>query len=206
VVPASSSFAPVRRALAAIDSVHGDGDLPQLPVVRTRAATEAGAYQWNDRTGEALRLRFSGLGGHPELTIVHEVGHFLDHQTFGRPGAYASETGALARLMRVIDRTETLHRLRSLRTRRQAIVDERGRREIEPIRQQRVAYLLEPREIFARAYSQFIAWESGDAVLAAQLEFLRSTRRVRVYHDFWTDADFAAVVHELRQLLGRRRW
>jgi len=196
----------VRRALAAIDAVHGDGDLPLLPVVRTRTATEAGAYEWSDRSGEPLRLRFSNLGDHPELTVVHEIGHFRDPQAFGRPGMFASGSGALATLMRAIDRTEAVNRLRALRVRRRVIVDERGRREAEVISQSRVACLLQPIELFARAYAQFVTWESRHEGQLKQLEYLRSLRRTRVYHDIWEEDDFAAVASELSRFLGRRRW
>jgi hypothetical protein len=206
LVPEGAAFAPVRRALAAIDAVHGDGDLPRIPVVRTRAVTEAGAYQWSDRTGEALRLRLSSLGEHLELTVVHEIGHFLDHQGIGRPGIFASETGVLVSLMQAIDRTDAVNRLRSLRARRRVIVDERGRREAEVVRQSHVAYLLQSNELFARAYAQFVTVESQHPLLLDQLNYLRSLRRTRVYHDIWTDDDFVAVASELRRLFGRRRW
>jgi hypothetical protein len=206
VVPESAAFDPVRRALAAIDAVHGDGDLPFLPVVRTRATTEVGVYEWSDRSGEPLRLRISTHSEHPELTVVHEIGHFLDHQALGRPGTFASESDALHSVIATIDSTDAFAQLRALRTRRRAVITERGRREIEPIRQQRVEYLLQPHELFARAYAQFITVRSQDPVLVAHLTALRLDRRVRVYHDYWTDADFAPVEHRLFQVLGRRRW
>jgi hypothetical protein len=77
--------------LEAIDAVHGDGMLPLLPVIRTRGRVQVGAYEWISHTGEALRLSFSVTNDHPELSVVHEIGHFLDHQALGRPGAFASE-------------------------------------------------------------------------------------------------------------------
>jgi hypothetical protein len=206
IVPAGAAFDPVRRALAAIDAVHGDGDLPLLPVVLTRAIVEAGAYQWDDRSREPLRLRLSSFSDHPELTIVHEIGHFLDHQALGRPGFFASESGALGSVMRTINETEAVKRLHSLRTRRRVIVNERGRREAEVIRQSHVTYLLQSKELFARAYAQFVTAESRDPVLRDQLDYLRSLRRTKVYHDIWEEEDFAAVASELRRVLGRRRW
>jgi hypothetical protein len=59
IVPDGAAFDPVRRALAAIDAVHGDGVLPLLPVIRTRGRVQVGAYEWNSHTGESLRLSFS---------------------------------------------------------------------------------------------------------------------------------------------------
>ena len=67
-------------------------------------------------------------------------------------------------------------------------------------------YLLNPRELFARAYAQFIALASGDAILAKHLNDLRSSRRGTVYHDVWRDEDFADVTTEFVSLFERRRW
>jgi hypothetical protein len=156
-VPDGAAFDPVRRALAAIDAVHGDGDLPLLPVARTRATTEAGTYEWSDRTGEPLRLRFSTLGEHPELTVVHEIGHFLDHQALGRPGTFASESDALTAVIRAIDRSAASEALRSLLNRRHVLVRERVRSTRVLVKRSFVEYFLSPHEQFARAYAQFIA-------------------------------------------------
>src|SRR5262245_6534310 len=98
-VPAGRAFDPVRRALEAIDSVHGDGVLPLLPVIRTRGRVQVGAYEWNEYTGEVLRLSFSSAGTHPELSVIHEIGHFLDRQALGQAGTYASEAGRCVAVM-----------------------------------------------------------------------------------------------------------
>src|SRR5438034_160472 len=90
-VPTGDLFAPVRLALSIIDDVHGDGSLPTLPVRRTRGHVEVGSYEWDDRTGSPSRLSFSAASSHPHLTVIHEIGHFLDHQGMGFPGAFASE-------------------------------------------------------------------------------------------------------------------
>lgn len=205
-IPAGRAFDPVRHALEAIDAVHGDGVLPPLPVIRTRGRVQVGAYVWNSHTGEALRLSFSATNDHAELSVIHEIGHFLDHQALGRPGIFASESGALGSLMQVISATDAATRLRSLRSRRRFLFEERGRRLAETINHSRVEYLLQPRELFARAYAQFIAEESRNPVLMRQLEAVRSTRQSRVYHDLWADDDFSSVGTELRSLIGRRRW
>jgi hypothetical protein len=182
VVPEGAPFAPVRRALAAIDAVHGDGNLPLLPVVQTRAVTEAGAYEWNSRTGEALRLRFSGIGDHQELTVVHEIGHFLDHQALGRPGIFASESGGCTEVMAAISQSEASDTLRALRRRRRDLVWERGRRIAVPINQSFVEYYMSPREQFARAYAQFIVVSPQAPELLAQLESVRQSRLGAVHH------------------------
>ena len=205
-IPSGPAFDPVRRALAAIDAVHGDGMLPRLPVVLTRAATEAGAYEWNDRTGEALRLRLSSLGGHPEFTVVHEIGHFLDHQALGRPGTYASETGGCAGVMAAIDRSAAIEALRALRGRQFRLVQERRRRIAVRVRQSFVEYHLLPRERFARAYAQFIAVSSHDSELLKQRDAVRLSESGAVYHVHWDDEDFRPIHEQFDRLFRRLRW
>ncbi|MFN8633528.1 MAG: hypothetical protein U0893_06700 [Chloroflexota bacterium] len=206
IIPAGPSFDAVRRALAAIDAVHGDGDLPTIPVVRTRATTEAGAYEWDERTGEPLRLRLSGLGNHPELTVVHEIGHFLDHQALGRPGTFASESGAIQHVMEAIRQSDASESLRALRQRRFRSFQESHRRVHVPIDQRFVENYLLSREQFARAYAQFIVQMSRTPELIAQLTRVRSSQLGMVYHSQWTDEDFEPIRVALERLLWRRRW
>jgi hypothetical protein len=205
-IPAGRAFDPVRRALEVIDSVHGDGVLPPLPVIRTRGRVQVGAYEWNEYTGEVLRLSFSSAGTHPELSVVHEIGHFLDHRGFGRRGDLGSAIEAVPDLLRAIGTTEAFARLGALRMRRRVRVRTPTREEFETVNQRLVTYLLDPRELFARAYAQFITSASGDETLVAQLHELRTSRRGTVYHDIWGDEDFAGIATEFVNLFERRRW
>ena len=141
-IPAGRAFDPVRIALEAIDSVHGDGMLPSLPVIRTRGRIQVGAYEWNSRTGEALRLSFSVTSDHPELSVVHEIGHFLDHQAFGRPGIFASDAADVFPVMHAIEQSAASDALRSLRGRRRSLIWERGRRIEVQVQPSLVEYLL----------------------------------------------------------------
>ena len=45
--------------MAVIDSVHGDGDLPQLAVDLGNSRTEAASYESDTRMGAPLRMRVS---------------------------------------------------------------------------------------------------------------------------------------------------
>jgi hypothetical protein len=163
-------------------------------------------YGWSDRTGEPLLLRISTHSEHPELTVVHEIGHFLDHQALGRPGIFASESDALHSVMATIDSTDAFAQLRALRHRRQVMVMRGARRQVVLIRRDLVAYLLQPRELFARAYAQFTVNEGHHKLLTAQLHQRRSKERAVVHHNIWDDDHFESVGLALRRLLGRRRW
>ena len=68
-------------------------------------------------------------------------------------------------------------------------------------------YLLEPPELFSRSYCQFIARESRDPILQAQLHgFRRPENPSSVVPYYWDDDDFAAVAASLESLIIELRW
>jgi hypothetical protein len=208
LVPAGRQFDPVRAAVAAIDSVHGDGTLPQL-VVRTNASTvEAASYGWDDRSGRPLSLSVSRRAPRPQLAVVHEVGHFLDHQVFGDRRRFGSESDRVPDLMQAIGDTMAVRRLRELRSRRQVLIRTHPhRRERFTLDQALISYLLEPREIFARAYAQYVAVRSGDLRLLTQLQEVQRDLFVgMVYHQQWDQEDFLPVRGAFDRMLRWRRW
>jgi hypothetical protein len=62
-------------------------------------------------------------------------------------------------------------------------------------------YLLDPQEVFARAYAQFIAVESGSAVVAADLSMLAANEQLAALVYKWSDESFATVMDAMRGLL-----
>lgn len=201
-------FESLKEALAAIDRVHGDGALPQLPVRLTRGRAEIGGYRFSNRDGTPLRLELSQHSDHPHLTTAHEIGHFLDHQALGERGRYASESGSLEDLMSIIGQSAAIKALRSRVGRQSA----RVRMPDGSLRQHRVLpryvnYLLRPSEMFARAYAQYIAAKSGNAVLTQQVDDARRTLLSgKVYHSQWDGDDFTAIGEAFDRLLRRKRW
>ncbi len=74
------------------DRVHGVSDnAPSIPLRQTSGARTLGVYRhnWN---GTPADIGASRNGDHPELTLAHEIGHYLDHQLLDHPGRYASQT------------------------------------------------------------------------------------------------------------------
>lgn len=63
-------------------------------------------------------------------------------------------------------------------------------------------YYLRPREMFARAYAQYIALRSGDEVMLDQI--LR--RKADFPGTQWDDADFGPVAKAFDELFTARRW
>ena len=83
----------VARAVAAIDRVHGDGSLPTIPLEWARLGAGDEAEIVMPRFGRLLvpqRIIVDPAVRRPGLAILHEIGHFLDAQTLGERGEFAS--------------------------------------------------------------------------------------------------------------------
>ena len=73
--------------------------------------------------------------------------------------------------MQAIGNTMAVRRLLDLRSRRQILIRvQPHRRERFTLDQTLISYLLEPRELFARAYAQYVSGRSADAILVAQIQ------------------------------------
>lgn len=206
-IPESADWDFVREALAAINSVHGDGALPTIPVVRNQSRNPA-EYIFDRTDGRALRIEARNVTSFPHFIVIHEVGHFLDHQTLGTQGRFASAEGWLSEIMEAIRGSAAISGLHGRIGKRYAmVINAHGRRQRENVSQHHVRYLLEPEEQFARAYAQYIAIRSGDATLLAELSNRRGSILVqRVYYEQWQDTDFVPIAQAFDRLLRRQGW
>jgi hypothetical protein len=199
----------VRHAVASIDMVHGDGLLRRVRAQLGHSRAEAASYEWNSRTGQPLRLTFSRRAPRPELSIVHEIGHFLDQEALGYSGQLGSETGVIPAIMDAINASEPFQWLTALAGRKQIRLrlPNRRRPQVLPIDASVVQYLREPGELFARAYAQLIATASQDQRLLAQLnEVLADPFLGGVYHIQWPDHDFMPIARAFEQEWRGRQW
>lgn len=171
IVPSEQQFDFVRHALSMIDSVHGDGELTPVSVVQ--GSRRIGSYT-TIREGSVTRIEVATQPDRRVLSFVHEIGHFLDHQALGKRSSYASESGRMRSLMRAIDQSMSVYGLKG-RTQQKhiTVTDIRGNRLRFPVNQRDVAYLLEPKERFARVYAQYITLRSQDETMLAQLNSKR---------------------------------
>jgi len=187
--------------------VHGDGPLPDIEIVSSTG--DSGDYVYSGRDNRALRIELMPLGGpHPHLTLVHEIGHFLDHQTLGTKNTFASVNGEIPNVMGAIAQSASIRGLMRRQGRKVANIDVwPGRRQRESIDPGNVAYLLAPQEQFSRAYTQFIVVRSGDTTMLQQLNRIRSNPlRQGLYYEYWSDEDFAAIAEALDALFRGKGW
>lgn len=199
---------PLRDAIAAINRVHQDGALP--------IAAPSRAF-FHDRHGQCslqrdkIAIKINLAGPHAELTTVHEIGHFLDYSGLGRPGEIASETsGVLDRWRASVKQSRKLQRLAPLLT-----VESGGATGTPPggtvveyeADRDYLRYLIQPRELWARSYAQFIAVKSGDPTLRKQLDGLRGQSAwMSSYGVQWDEDDFLPISASIEAISHDLGW
>lgn len=136
----------------------------------------------------------------PAAVFVHEFGHYLDAIfPFSTQGsAAAAGASEMAGWMRAIKRTAAYRRLKDLES-GAMLRTFSGERTPDPAF---VDYLLDPSELFARAFSQWLLMRAG----RLDLDPLPEALTLRRYPASWTAEDFAPVAAELDRLFGGLGW
>lgn len=202
----------VDEAMEEIDRIHGSpagllDDIADdaLDVMAMRGDQTLGSYSFTAKgTPEVFRISTGGAADHQAFTMAHEFGHFFDHQDFGTRAKFASQgprEGAWGKWWDAIEDSDVIQNLRAMASDpSRRIVDlPDGRRMEAPLGF--VNYLLDEREIFARAYSQWIAAESGQgSVLRKGLDAMRGSTEGQVLGSQWSDESFEPIRRAFRAL------
>jgi hypothetical protein len=157
---------PLRKAVDVVARVHGDGDLPQIPVVWDTSLDVRARFVIRDGLPSAIAVR----PGHSlTVPIIHEIGHFLDFAAIDGFGSFASlRSPRLARWSMLVRSTATVRSLADAIDRVRFLVDP-----AHPIHR-RLATFLSIEELWARCYAQHDVRQHARADLRADLENVRS--------------------------------
>jgi hypothetical protein len=166
-------------ALAAADALHVlRSDLDPVPVRPTSTTREAGCYRL--RQADPVDLRVSRRHGRVAIGLLHELGHFVDHQL----GAHLGPTWASGRHEGFAAWRAAAARLRS----RVPAGTSRSKRR----------YFDSVKEVWARSYAQTVLAGSAHPWLQGQLRALLASDDMFV----WPEHEFAPVAAELELVLA----
>jgi hypothetical protein len=197
VVPEGEFGERVRRVLGVIDTVHRVAPLPRIPIVeRIMPLGIEGAYQYDRRRGRPRSIDINREAPHPDLTLVHEIGHLPDHQILGNPAGFASfRHPELENWRQCVIASRAWS---ALRTARWAIIAGGG-----PVGQ--LDYLLDESELWARSYAQFIVSRSRDHALTADMEHVRQQEQPIRWAQ-WEPEDVAPIMQAIEALIHNKGW
>ncbi len=187
----------ILEAFSAINSVHDLSALPTISVTIS-ASERFGGYTpgADDRPAAILLSRSSP---HPCLTLVHEVGHYIDDGQ-GNFAVYSSMTAnsVLAEVMQTIGHSRAVNRIHDY-----LALD---RKVPLPVRYQ-LRHWIEPVESWARAYAQYITLRSGGATLRHELDTAIGLGGLEVYRNVqWEEDDFEPIAFEIDSVFYRLGW
>lgn len=212
-IPNSGKYATAYRdAIEAIDAVHGDGALPEIPV-KTKSNIQAYGQYAHYAGGGPRDIAINGKGDHLQATLAHEVGHFLDHMGMGETGKFASETSPLLQEWRLAARSSQA--VQSLQnkylkpesyTANVTITHTNGNQMTYNAAPspEHLRYLLSDKEVWARSYAQYVATRSGNEAMLAQIA---NERKDQLYGDRqWSDEDFQPIAKAIDGVFAGLGW
>lgn len=140
---------PLREAIDVVARVHGDGDLPTIPVVWDTSLEVRARFVIRDGLPSVIAVR---PGTALVVPIIHEIGHYLDFSAIDGLGAFASSASThLDAWKAVVTRTPTYQALTAVVA--SAIADPVFAAQIG---HSRLAALTTADELWARSYTQYV--------------------------------------------------
>lgn len=203
----------IKETLDAIDNVHGDGELPLIPIEKSSGQLTTGEF--HARIGRAVKIRVSDKSDTPMMTAAHEMGHFLDHS--GDKAALYKLSGtrkfinqpdkfrkAATKVWNNIAGSEAIKDLHATVTKPfvELAMPDGNLVRLRPDGRY-ISYLLSPVEIWARAYAQYIAVRSGNRSMLAELKRIQG---IGGYKTQWSDEDFAPIADAIDELFSEVGW
>jgi hypothetical protein len=192
-------------ALATIDAVHLDGELGGATIHGiTLPDDECGDYNW-----KTLVIRLNVARDDHESTLVHEIGHLVAIEGFGKGTPVCHKHRALGAWRKAARASETHKRLRDLKKDGETVVLENGaptRYVFDADEMEYLDYLLEWEELWARTYCQFISIRSGSAAIQGQLQAEAVSPSGEVFTPQWPAYDFVEIELAIEDVLKERGW
>jgi hypothetical protein len=223
--PPASMVKLLNRTDKLIDSVHGDGLLPNLPVSATTKNMQGAGGAFGSMTdGRPAYIKIRATTGENATSyLTHEIGHFLDNSALRQDGEkWATDditAGPIAQVFRAIQESavyrEDMAMLDQIAADTAATRSPSGMfprdatgRVIYPANYQLsplLKYATSNRELWARAYAQYIAEMTGDPASMATIESDVTAARVagaraNVVRYQWTVEEFEPIKEAITQM------
>lgn len=199
----------VADAIATIDSVHGDGELPNVLVGINGERSRSGVFIFDEKA-QKFEIGISSLSTHPELVFAHETGHLLDSKGLGEGGKPASKSGSpeMKEWATAVNSSAAITHLNEMKKFPYQYEKEVTQKDgtIVSVRPDKayLVYATSDVEVFARSYAQYIAVRSGNQEM---LKAVRDSRMSTLYPGLqWEDSDFEPIATAFDNLMKAKGW
>jgi hypothetical protein len=192
----------VKSALNFIDSVHSDGVLPKIPIEAKGRMDAHGQFSTLGRY--PMRISIKPGATNKEIVTIHEVGHFMDFSAIGAPGQFETIRGSLLEpVMNAINNSKAITKLTEQGETFRGYLTSGGAMAKESVKYIKyINYLKEKEELWARAYSQYIAEKTKNEILLTQVDYYRNLP----INSQWDESDFIAIKNEIDKLFKELGW
>ncbi len=203
--PAVSSVMPdgappmAKRAAAVIDSVHSDGTLRDMWSVGAPSGDfkDADGLYYPD-SGQ-IKMKDNLNEGASLMTFTHEMGHKLDWEALGENnGTWGTRHSEMSEIREAVMQTKAYAGLAETRDKRIALGVEGT--------EKYYGYMVQGPELWARAYAQYIAEESGNGPMLAFIDKVRDGKTGYWRNAQWDKNDFAPVRSAINRLFKAKGW
>lgn len=211
----------VRQGVDAVSSVHKlPAGVPQIPLDREDWRVPYGMLKveevWNtdpENFGRSIEPRFLSVRAynneHQRLTAIHEVGHFVDLTSLGRPGLWESEKA-------VFDDTSELRDwwMATFKSRAYEMLTHFQSKSNDPWHiknRDYITYSLDPKELWARSYAQWVTSKRPKEGMSRALHFEMESFQSQPAQNItgamqWDDDDFKPIGAAIDKLMESKGW
>lgn len=176
-----------KKVLTVIDDVHRVALLPKIPL-KTEFSFDYDAMYLREES----KIILSTQAIHPELSLIHEIGHLIDNEAIGDIGIHASKNHPLLAEWRdAVANSAATKALNDLR----GIIDD-----------DTLNYYLATSEQWARSYAQYIAKQSKSVILNEQLSARLNNPKDELRYSQWQDNDFEHILIAIDNLFIQLGW
>ena len=199
--------AKVDDALQSIDKVHGDGVLDDIPFKPSQAKSFNGQFSSYTREGKASHITLSTHAKDKQVTIAHEMGHYLDLYSVGEKGKWAStnKDSPMAKVIAAANKSDLVKKIRATLKSGKITIKKEEIKLSTRVRKH-LNYLVDEKEIWARSYAQYIAEKSGNTVMKESIAISVTRYADEGYGYQWAPDDFADLSAAIEEMMIELGW
>lgn len=199
----------LNAGLNAIDSVHGDGQLVPIGLEVKTLKTKNGFFEMIGKKPTRIVVSTDVLDRNS--TLFHEVGHYMDYGWLGiSKGATGKEWEKEAgEFWKAVEESEGFKRLQEFRYGKRKIKWKVKKNGVDTIVEESarsnskyLSYLAQKDELWARAYSQYIATKSNNTKAREFQKQYSPSAEIGIAQQ-WDDGDFANIASAIDKIMQK---